>query len=288
MKWPSWIVSGPKKATPPIDQEFLPKIVMLERLGYVRSGVGMCWMGKNLHQASFFTNCRDFFIDSMSAFLCGEDYEFCKTEFPDIELDRLKILLNSAKLYPQTVSGVIRLINIYSVGLGFSPATITKCLLERRTKGDILGYLVSADAGWMRYPQPLSLMLLFIRLVCHHNLSIPEDADIHSINEFWAQLLEEMKCSTSTEEYRIRPNVYYLRHCYKYLPTIVEHYNEIFYKSFFDAWAEVSRGVYIYGMHSFITKSGTTSHKEERKIFTKCHGAEVRNERYEAQTDSGN
>ena len=252
-------------------------IDLTESLDYSFSSQMMCWAQPNGGQATHFTKCRDYLNDSYLGFLHEYSTSYYKlAEKRVVGFDKLRLLFTG--MNKERLEGAVHAINVYSKLAGWEPAECIHGRMQSSHGKWINVYLLEADCGWMRYPQIVSALLLFIRVLqgWAHITGLPDYIeDAYSLQGFWDEAIEAVRKS----EGRSSGDISYLESCNPYMITLLNHEKEIFPEELPKAWQRKTKFHNNSGIYSFINSDCTSTHKKESEKLTEIYQSEVK--RYE-------
>ncbi len=230
-----------------------PEVGISWRYRYVSPSFFLLDAGRNI--ISIPADCRDYFNEAIRYHVVGGklvtshhvDHRYLGTF--DRSTFRMAMFLDS-KLHPDTevdegIRSGVRIANLYGAVAGWGKLRVSRAKLEREIR-DSPGYqirnawVVVGDPNWMRYPQFVSLLLLFIRLGLRGFL--PEWVrDAYSMQAWWAENLDTVN----------QGDYHFMNIAYKKLLTLFAHEREIFP-------GDIDSG-YHHSLSSFHSSSGINS-----------------------------
>jgi hypothetical protein len=159
----------------------------------------------------------------------------------------------------------------------FLPAQCIHCKIQTRTDKWSNAFLLEADGNWMKYPQLVSALVLFVRVLQNwaHIIGLPDYIeDAYSLQCFWDEGIEAVRRTNDGPG-----DIRYLESCNPYMITLLTHEKEIFPEELPKAWQRKTKFHNASGIYSFISTDCTSTHKKESEKLTEIYQSEVK--RYE-------
>lgn len=249
-----------------------PVIRRIEHLDYGIIGLSWCFVSKGLEQASRITRCRDYFNESLQAFIKKVSHTYRpKGIYKEVDTETLRFLLFNADR--NKLENALEILKVYSDAAGWQPTTAIKAFLSENFECS----MIQADGNWIRYPQLLSVFLLIIRLAHNGDSHITKPnyvKNVCDLDAYWQEIIERE--AEACGGHSKLPNDYsYLKQCYKYLMPLFMHEKEIFDKEMPKAWQGKIMNANS-GIHSFISGAFTEDHRLEAKRLKNFYNVEVR------------
>lgn len=202
---------------------------------YNQTAIGLFFVTKDNEQITKMVSCRDYLNESFRIALYEGSGSYWKRGYPKPELDELRLVIWSSSLNNQKIDAGLKVVNMYARLADWPKTKAYSARIEDQGGKWLNAYLLVGPKEWQKYPQLLSLFILFFRLA--KVITIPRSVnDPYALECVWHEAVEcERKRYAGGYEPKVDIHTF-LPDCYKKLIVLMKNEKEIFDAGLEEAW----------------------------------------------------
>lgn len=213
------------------------RIDLFSKPRYNPTTIAFFFATKYNKQVNESVQCRDYLNDCFRQALHDKNGSYWRPGYHKPELDELRLVMWSSALDDQKIRTGLRVVNMYAKLAGWSETKVYPSKMENQVGEWLNAYLLVGPKEWQRYPQLLSLFILFFRLA--KIITIPEYIkDPYALECFWQEVVKLERGRIGNGNSMREDISTFLFTCYEKLIVLMKNEKKIFGGGLEKAWPQ--------------------------------------------------